>query len=272
MGFWTDETTAQAQPTAISSDIAGKDAEVGVGDAQCAVTKVGLGNQVEVVGQLEGGEVEPSSPMRADVRVPELDQMEPSLTAVPLLGLSRGPKAGGSPQVSRWEATHTLPPPGVPDNAGTCSLWPIWEGEVKEEKEDVQTRVPEVLPATSGSSQPIPGSEDQKIVPDVETQVPKRPPAEVEVLVRTYTSGFPVILVATRSVIHKKWRNLRVPEECEYVYLGCFSVQGVQVRFILWCVKVSFLTRGLVGLLGTPGRSHCCTWAKERFDKGCGGW
>lgn len=210
---------------------------------------------MEVVGHLEDGEIAhvaerdgvkgtlvgamlPSSPMQTDVRLPAV---------VPLLSLSGDPKAGGSQQVLWSKATRTLPPPGVPNDAGTGSSQPIWDGEVKEEKKnfpDVQTRVLEVPPATSGLPQPMPSggvNAEGETMPDVQTQVPKRPPAEVDVLVRAYMSRFPVILVATRSVIHKKWSHLRIPEECEYVYLGCFSVQGVQVRFILWCVKLSFL-------------------------------
>ena len=192
--------------------------------------------------RLEGEEIEPSFPMEADARVPELDQMESS---VPLLKLSGGPKAGDPRQVSWPKATQILPPPSVPDDAGTSSSHPIWTGVVKDEENflDVRTRVLEVPPATNGLSQPMLNGGVNKEGETVPAQVPKRPPPEVDVLVRAYTSGFPVILVATRSVIHKKWGNLRVPEECEYVYLGCFSVQGVQVRFITRCLKAWFLTR-----------------------------
>jgi len=264
-GLWTDRvgaTTAQAQRTTASSNVTGEDGK-DVGGRECPVINAAWRHQVEVVRQLEDGEIagedgikgtlvgaiEPSSPMHTDVRVPELDRMEPSSTSVSLLGLSKGPKEGGSRQVAWSEATRTIPPPGIPDNAGTGSSQPTWEDAVKEEEEklpDVQTQVPEMeLPAaTIGSSQPMPNGviEEGPTLPEVQTQVPKRPPAEVDVLARAYTSGFPVILVAKRSVIHKKWSNLRVPEECEYVYLGCFSVQGVQVRFILRCAMVWFLT------------------------------
>jgi hypothetical protein len=64
----------------------------------------------------------------------------------------------------------------------------------------------------------------------IDQRIPSILPSEVQVIIDAYISGTPLIVIATKNMLKARW-GVSVPVECNYAYLGFFSVGEVLVRF-----------------------------------------
>ncbi|KAH0583236.1 hypothetical protein H2248_011116 [Termitomyces sp. 'cryptogamus'] len=63
----------------------------------------------------------------------------------------------------------------------------------------------------------------------VDQRIPSKLPPEIVALCETYVACTPVTVIASRAFMERRW-GVSVPEECGYVYLGFFVIDGVQER------------------------------------------
>ncbi|KAG6844806.1 hypothetical protein H0H87_003632 [Tephrocybe sp. NHM501043] len=89
---------------------------------------------------------------------------------------------------------------------------------------------PAYTPTTpnSCSNQHISTPDSVVELPTVDNRLPCKLPPEITVLCDTYTSGTPITCIASRSFLQRQGWGVRVPKECEYVYLGFFKIESVK--------------------------------------------
>lgn len=84
----------------------------------------------------------------------------------------------------------------------------------------------------------VPLMAESPMEPKFDQQVPSKIPPEVEAVCDSYAAGTPVVVVASRSFLARRW-SLSILEECGVAYLGFFKITSVQVSSILCSVLVN---------------------------------